>query len=91
MHDGYDITMIRPELVEKELSRGFYEDPFLQQSCYDNPLLNDNITIGEQLIGNQEIMNSNLILIDKKVNRLYTAIKGIETMIQEIRNSLFNK
>ena len=84
----YDITIISPELVTKELSRGSYSDPFLQQSCYDNPLLNDNITIGEQLIENQEIMNSNLILIDKKVDRLYTAIKGIETMIQEIRNSL---
>jgi hypothetical protein len=88
MDDIYDITIISPELVDKELSRGSYRDPFLQQSFYDNPLLNDNITIGEQLIENQEIMNSNLILIDKKVNRLYTAIKGIETIIQEIRNSL---
>jgi hypothetical protein len=84
----YDIPSIDNELVDKELSRMSYSDPCLQQSFYDNPLLNDNITIGEQLIENQEIMNSNLILIDKKVNRLYTAIKGIETIIQEIRNSL---
>jgi hypothetical protein len=88
MDYDYDIPSIDNELVGKELSRMSYSDPFLQQSFYDNPLLNDNITIGEQLIENQEIMNSNLILIDKKVNRLYTAIKGIETIIQEIRNSL---
>jgi hypothetical protein len=70
--------------IELEVSHSYFNDTFLSEVDYENPLvINDGFY--KKVLENQEPINNNIIMINKKVNNLNRTITDLTRQMDDIK------